>query len=54
MKMVTFTRVDQQVILDLLNLFGAVREDQAEAILKMKYPNATLERTIYPLITVMY
>ena len=50
-KMVTFTRADQQVILDLLNLFGAVREDQAEAILKLKYPNATLERTVYPLIT---
>ena len=49
--MVTFTRVDQQVILDLLNLFGAVREDQAETILKLKYPNATLERTIYPLLT---
>lgn len=49
--MVTFTRVDQQVILDLLNLFGAVREDQAETILKHKYPNATLERTIYPLLT---
>lgn len=35
----------------MLNLFGAVREDQAETILKMKYPNATLERTINPLIT---
>lgn len=48
--MVTFTRMDQDVILDLLNLFGAAREDQAEAILKMKYPNAALERTIKPLI----
>ena len=43
--------MDQQVILDLLNLFGAVREDQAETILKLKYPNATLERTINPLLT---
>lgn len=38
------------MILDLLKLFGAVREDQAETILKMKYPNATLERTVNPLI----
>lgn len=49
--MVTFTRMDQQVILDLLSLFGAVRENQAEAVLKLKYPDATLEKTIYPLIT---
>lgn len=49
--MVTYTKADQQVILDLLNLFGAVREDQAQAILKHKYPNADLERTIYPLLT---
>ena len=37
--------------MDLLNLVGAVREDQAQAILKHKYPNADLERTIYPLLT---
>ena len=43
--------MDQQVILDLLSLFGAVRENQAEAILRLKYPDATLEKTIYPLIT---
>ena len=49
--MVTYTKADKQVILDLLNLFGAVREDQAQAILKHKYPNADLERTIYPLLT---
>lgn len=38
------------MILDLLNLFGAVREDQAEKILKYKYPYATFEKTIYPLV----
>ena len=49
--MVTFTRADQQVILDLLAQFGAVREDQAEKILQFKFPTATLERTIFPLLS---
>ena len=49
--MVTFTRTDQQVILDLLHQFGAVREDQAEQILRFKFPSAKLERTITPMLT---
>lgn len=49
--MVTFVRADQQVILDLLAQFGAVREDQAEKILQFQFPKATLERTIFPLLT---
>ena len=48
--MPSFTRTDQQVILDLLQQFGAVREDQAEKILQLKYPLATLERAINPMI----
>ena len=51
MGVVTFTRADQQVILDLLAQFGAVREDQAEKILQFKFPTATLERTIFPLLS---
>lgn len=39
------------MILDLLNQFGAIREDQAERILKYKFPNAVLERTIFPLLS---
>lgn len=39
------------MIVDLLQQFGAVREDQAERILQAKYPPAILERTIYPLLT---
>lgn len=49
--MVTFTKADQQVILDLLDQFGVVREDQAEQILKHKFPYADLERTIFPLLS---
>ena len=49
--MVTFTRTDQQVILDLLHQFGAVREGQAEKILRFKFPWAKLERTITPMLT---
>lgn len=44
-------KTTHELILDLLNQFGAVREDQAEKILKSKYPYVTLERTIYPLLT---
>lgn len=43
--------MDQQVILDLLEQFGAVREDQAEKILHFKFPRATLERTIFPMLS---
>ena len=39
------------MILDLLAQFGAVREDQAEKILQLKFPNATLERAINPMIS---
>lgn len=39
------------MILDLLQQFGAVREDQAEKILRFKFPAATLERTIFPMLT---
>lgn len=39
------------MILDLLAQFGAVREDQAEKILQFQFPKATLERTIFPLLT---
>lgn len=39
------------MILNLLNQFGAIREDQAERILKYKFPNAVLERTIFPLLS---
>lgn len=39
------------MILDLLAQFGAVREDQAEKILQFKFPNATLERTVFPMLT---
>lgn len=34
----------------MLNLFGAVREDQMCKILKAKFPYAKLEQTIYPLL----
>lgn len=39
------------MILDLLQQFGAVREDQAEKILLFKFPAATLERTIFPMLS---
>ena len=39
------------MILDLLTQFGAVREDQAEKILQLRFPAATLERTLYPMLT---
>ena len=39
------------MILDLLTQFGAVREDQAEKILRFKFPTATLERTIFPMLS---
>ena len=39
------------MILDFLEQFGAVREDQAEKILHFKFPRATLERTIFPMLS---
>lgn len=32
-------------------MFGAMKESQANRLLKMKFPYATLEKTIYPLLT---
>ena len=46
-----FVRTDQQVILDLLQQFGAVREDQAANILKLKYPEASLKKAIVPMLS---
>ena len=37
--------------MDLLAQFGVVREDQAEKLLQYQFPKATLERTIFPLLT---
>lgn len=37
--------------MDLLQQFGAVREDQAEKILQLKFPMATLEKAIIPMIS---
>lgn len=48
--MVTFMRKDQEVLLDLLHQFGAVRESHADAILKFKFPDVILERTLAPLV----
>ena len=48
---VMFTTATQQVILDLLQQFGAIREDQAEKILKQTFPHAELRRTIFPLLS---
>jgi len=39
------------VILDLLQQFGAVREDQAANILKLKYPEASLKKAIVPMLS---
>ncbi len=49
--MTRLNRMDQQWILELLKMFGAIRCDQANKLLKLKYPNATLERTINPMLT---
>ena len=49
--MVTFMRADQQVIFDLLQQFGVIREDQAKKILLSKFPAAMLEKAIFPLLT---
>lgn len=48
---VMFTTATQRVILDLLQQFGAIREDQAEKILKQTFPHAELRRTIFPLLS---
>ena len=49
--MVPFMTTDQESMLELLNQFGALREDQTEKMLKHKYPSLEIERTIFPLIT---
>lgn len=36
--------------MDLLHQFGAIREDQADTILKFKFPEVILERTVTPLV----
>ena len=46
-----YTRLGQQMILDLVNRFGAIREDQAKGILKHMYPGAVYEKTVFPLVT---
>lgn len=43
-------RKDQEVLLELLHQFGAIRESHAEAILKFKFPDVILERTLAPLV----
>lgn len=48
--MVTFMRKDQEALLDLLHQFGAIRETHAEAVLKFKFPEVILDRTIKPLV----
>lgn len=49
--MVTYLKTDQQAVLDLLQQFGAVREDQAEKILRFKLPGLLVAKTIAPLLT---
>lgn len=44
-------KTTQRWILEILKMFGAIRVEQAEKLLKMKFPTATLERTIMPLLT---
>lgn len=39
------------MILDFVNQFGAIREDQVKGILKHKYPIAVYEKTVFPLVT---
>ena len=48
--MVTFMRKDQEMLLDLLHQFGAIRETHADSILKFKFPEVILERTLAPLV----
>lgn len=43
--------MDQQLLLEILDIFGAVREDQAEKILQQRFPNAVLERAVFPLLS---
>ncbi len=49
--MAQLNKKDQQWILELLKIFGAIRYEQANKLLKLKFPDATLERTINPLLT---
>lgn len=39
------------MILDFVNQFRAIREDQAKGLLKHKYPAADYEKTVFPLLT---
>lgn len=49
--MAQLNKTDQQWILELLKLFGAIRYYQANKLLKLKFPYATLSITIKPLLT---
>lgn len=44
-------KTTQQWILDLLKMFGAIRVEQATRLLRLKFPTATLSKTIMPLLT---
>lgn len=41
----------QKKLMEYLEQFGALREDQAEKMLKMHYPYISLNKTIFPLLT---
>ena len=44
-----FVKRDQQMILDILDKIGIIREDQAEKLLQRRYPGFSLNRTVTPL-----
>lgn len=41
----------QKTLMEVLEQFGALREEQAEKVLQLKFPHTTLNKTIFPLLT---
>lgn len=41
----------QKLLLEILEQFGAIRTDQADKLLRLRYPHIDLEKTLFPLLS---
>lgn len=49
--MIDLARKDRQLLLEFINLFGAIKHTQAEKLLKLKFPNSLFDMTVNPLLS---
>ncbi len=49
--MIDLARKDRQMLLEYVNLFGAIKLTQAEKLLKLKFPYVDVDMTVKPLLS---